>query len=135
MSVTKVKAAVRCRDGYRCTRCGMTHEEHVARYGKTLDVHRVVPGSVYTEPACVTLCRKCHGPQPRCPRGCGWPPKLIIDTEEDVRLAVKLAANKADVGLSELVNEILRKALAAEIEDAKKYVPRRRKPKGERCDS
>lgn len=53
--------------------------------------------------------------------------RLIIDTDEEIRLAVKLAANRAGVGLSELVNSILRKTLAAEIEDAKKYIPKKKK--------
>lgn len=49
--------------------------------------------------------------------------RLIIDTEEDVRVAVKLAALKANKSPSELVNDILRKALPQEIRDAKKYMP------------
>lgn len=49
--------------------------------------------------------------------------RLIIDTDEDVRLAVRLAATKADVSPSEFVNGILRKALAAELRDARKYLP------------
>jgi hypothetical protein len=53
--------------------------------------------------------------------------RLIIDTEEEVRLAVRLAATKADVSPSQLVNDILRKALAAEIQDARKYLPRKKK--------
>jgi 5-methylcytosine-specific restriction endonuclease McrA len=55
-----VKQNVRRRDGYRCRDCGMTHDEHVERYGKTLEVHRVHPGSTYSEDRCVTLCRRCH---------------------------------------------------------------------------
>jgi len=52
--------------------------------------------------------------------------RMIIDTEEEIRLAVKLAANAAGVSSSELVNSILRKALPSEIRDAKKYLPRRK---------
>jgi hypothetical protein len=65
----EIKAAVRERDGYRCRDCGMTAAQHVERFGKTLEVHRVVPGSPYTVDGCVTLCRPCHGPKPRSPRG------------------------------------------------------------------
>ncbi len=49
--------------------------------------------------------------------------RMIIDTEEEIRLAVKLAALKSGKGVSELVNDILRRALAAEIKDARKYTP------------
>jgi hypothetical protein len=66
-----VKAAVRERDGYRCTDCGMTNEEHRVQYGKSLDVHRLVPGSAYTPDGCVTLCRKCHASKPKRPAGQG----------------------------------------------------------------
>ena len=55
--------------------------------------------------------------------------RLIIDTEEEIRLAVRLAATKADISPSQLVNALLRKSLAAEIEDAKKYLPRKGKKK------
>ncbi len=53
--------------------------------------------------------------------------RIIIDTDEEVRLAVRLAATKADVSTSELVSTILRKALASEIEDARKYLPKKKK--------
>lgn len=48
--------------------------------------------------------------------------RMIIDTEEEVRLAVKLAATKAGQGISEFVNSLLKKELPEEIKDAKKYV-------------
>jgi hypothetical protein len=60
---------VRERDGYRCTECGMTSQEHQERYGKNLEVHRLTPGSPYTADGCVTLCVPCHGPKPKSPRG------------------------------------------------------------------
>lgn len=52
--------------------------------------------------------------------------RMIIDTEEDIRLAVRLAATKLDISVSELVNKILRKALGGEIEDARKYLPKKK---------
>ena len=52
--------------------------------------------------------------------------RMIVDTEEEIRLAVKLAASAAGVSSSELVNNILRKALTNEIRDAKKYLPKRK---------
>lgn len=57
--------------------------------------------------------------------------RMIIDTDEEIRLAVKLAATKADLGVSEFVNSLLRKALGPEIEDAKRYLPRKKKERGE----
>lgn len=66
MNVLQTKAAVRARDGFRCTGCGMTNDEHKARYkGKSLHVHRSSPGSEYTVDGCVSLCYVCHGPKPR----------------------------------------------------------------------
>jgi hypothetical protein len=67
LSAVEIKAIVRHRDGYRCTECGMTAEQHKGRYGKNLDVHRVEPGSPYTVHGCQTLCRSCHSPKPRSP--------------------------------------------------------------------
>lgn len=64
-SPADVKAAVRARDGFRCTRCGLTNEAHRARCGKQLQVHRLKPRSAYTLEGCVTLCSTCHGPQPK----------------------------------------------------------------------
>lgn len=66
-SIASIKAAVRLRDGFCCTRCGLTNAEHRALYRRQLQVHRVTPGSLYSEApgVCVTLCVKCHGPQPR----------------------------------------------------------------------
>lgn len=53
--------------------------------------------------------------------------RLIIDTDEELRLAVRLAATKADVSPSQLINELIRKHLAAEITDAKKYLPKKKR--------
>ena len=57
--------------------------------------------------------------------------RIIIDTEEEIRLAVRLAATRADLTASELINNILRKALIAEIEDARKYTSKKKKEKGD----
>lgn len=65
----EIKDAVRKRDGCRCRGCGMSADEHLATYSRQLDVHRTVPGSPYSIDGCVTLCRKCHGPQPRLDPG------------------------------------------------------------------
>jgi hypothetical protein len=79
LSKIEIKALVRCRDGYRCRICGMTARAHHRKYGQNLDVHRLTPGSGYTVKGCVTLCRKCHGPMPKLPRGapCDGPTRQI----------------------------------------------------------
>ncbi len=54
------KARVRRRDGCCCVVCGMDKDTHKKRYGQTLDVHRIVPGSEYDLHGCATLCDVCH---------------------------------------------------------------------------
>jgi hypothetical protein len=66
-----VKRAVRKRDGYACVQCGMTNAQHRIRWGGCLEVHRIVPGSLYTIEGCTTLCKTCHQPQPKRPKGSG----------------------------------------------------------------
>jgi 5-methylcytosine-specific restriction endonuclease McrA len=86
VEILRVKRAVRERDGHRCTKCGMTAEEHERRYGRTLDVHRLMPGSLYSVEGCVSFCRPCHGPEPKRPRGA---PDLATD-KAPVRLPREL---------------------------------------------
>ena len=69
--VRRAKVFVRERDGQRCTQCGMTAAEHKSRWNRTLEVHRLTPGSEYAAELCVTLCRSCHAPGPRSPNGSG----------------------------------------------------------------
>lgn len=68
MKVAEIKAAVRERDGQRCTECGLTASQHKFLFRRTLDVHRKVPGSRYTVDGCVTLCQQCHMAQSVHPR-------------------------------------------------------------------
>jgi cytochrome c553 len=91
MTPAEVKEAVRERDGQRCVECGLTALEHQERYGMTLDVHRVVPGSAYTLEGCVTLCRACHGPKPKRPAGEG-PPVLALWVTPDLKEALRAYA-------------------------------------------
>lgn len=58
--IARIKRAVRERDGMRCTKCGMSHGQHLLAHGRAHDVHRTTPGSLYTLEGCVTLCRPCH---------------------------------------------------------------------------
>jgi hypothetical protein len=65
VNLLDLKDAVRARDGYRCTGCGLPNAEHIHLHGRALDVHRVIPRSTYTLDGCITVCRRCHGPLPK----------------------------------------------------------------------
>lgn len=52
-------------------------------------------------------------------------PRITIDVPDDVRLAMKLAAAKADKSVNELILEILYREFAGEIRDARKYIPKK----------
>lgn len=56
--------------------------------------------------------------------------RMIIETDEELRLAVKLRCVREDVSISELVNRILRSALADELQDAKKYAKKSKRKGG-----
>jgi hypothetical protein len=68
LSTYAIKAAVRERDDYRCSKCHMTNDQHIRDTGRQLQVHRLTPGSAYTVEGCVTLCYACHE---GCHRGKG----------------------------------------------------------------
>ena len=53
--------------------------------------------------------------------------RIIFDTEEEIRLAVRLAATKAGSTPSDVINAVLRKALSGEIQDARKYLPKKKR--------
>jgi hypothetical protein len=67
-----IKAMVRERDGSKCLACGMTVEQHVEKFGETLHVHRVIPGTTYADDWCVTLCQPCHGKRPKRTKDAFW---------------------------------------------------------------
>jgi hypothetical protein len=116
-----IKQAIRERDGLRCSLCGLTNEEHLALHGTSLEVHRTVPGSLYTldEGACKTLCRRCHGPQPRRPRGAGQPdlaygePLLAVRLPRDVYDRLQAAADGLSLKATSLLRLMIRQNLPA----------------------
>jgi hypothetical protein len=118
MNVAAIKADVRRRDGHCCTQCGMTNAEHRLRYrGRSLDVHRVIPGSLYTVEGCVTLCRRCHGPQPRRRRGqpdLGRPGDSPINfrAPDDLAALLEDVAEGLGLDISNLVRMVLYENLA-----------------------
>lgn len=56
------------RDGYKCTECGVTNEEHLELTGKSLHVHHIIPHQFFKEDNIAqhdlsnlkTVCNKCH---------------------------------------------------------------------------
>jgi 5-methylcytosine-specific restriction endonuclease McrA len=96
-----VKERVRERDGHRCTDCGMTNEEHKARYkGKSLDVHRKQPGSAYTADGCLTLCRGCHNTRPKSKPGENPRSRSFVRIRPDIFAAMKALATAGKRPLS-----------------------------------
>lgn len=59
--IRAINREVRRRDGFACAACGMSNAAHIERYGRQLDVHRIVPGSIYAIDGCTTRCKVCHG--------------------------------------------------------------------------
>ncbi len=59
----EIANSIRSRDGYCCTRCGMTNYEHQDRFGASLHVHHIIPfrWSHDNSPDNLrTLCLNCH---------------------------------------------------------------------------
>ena len=116
MSITKVKAAVRERDGFRCTKCGVSNEDHLATHGKSLHVHRLTPGSVYTLEGCVTLCIPCHVLEPKRKSGT----RDLAYNFCPVRIRPRLAAASRErvvhlaQSFAQYVNDALRMRLESE---------------------
>lgn len=120
--VLRIKEQVRERDGYACTKCGLTQADHVARTGRRLDVHRTTPGSLYSLAGCVTICRKCHGSEPKRGPGdvdlahahrgrqvCVW-----VSEEHSARLDAFLASQKFRVPITVVVTAAIEKLLRKE---------------------
>jgi hypothetical protein len=110
-----IKSLIRERDGFRCTECGCTQAEHFERFGRDLDVHRITPGSPYSldEGVCQTLCRVCHGPKPKSPRGSAgfrW-----IKFPSDLILKAKMVAYWKGMTLTAYINSVLRPLVEADF--------------------
>lgn len=92
--IQRIKKQVRSRDGMRCTECGMTNGQHVERFGFSLDVHRIVPGSPYTMDGCRTVCRPCHGLLPKRAKGQGDTVGWVIRVRAEHHAVMKRLARK-----------------------------------------
>jgi 5-methylcytosine-specific restriction endonuclease McrA len=110
MTVFSIKAAVRARDGNRCTGCGIGEADHRQIHGRGLEVHRTAPGSAYSVDGCVTLCRTCHGQMPKRPRD-------TVHERVNIRSQFvgpgQQLADKLGISFCELVNLSLREELEA----------------------
>jgi hypothetical protein len=116
MNVLLVKEIIRLRDRLRCTHCGLDEQQHLQRYGRTLEVHRVEPGSAYALEGCVTVCQKCHGPLPRRPRGMRMREDGIasIRVPEVLYAQIQKLAERNYRTISGELRRVLEQALAAE---------------------
>jgi hypothetical protein len=104
----------------------MSNATHLHHYGRSLDVHRVTPGSEYSleRGACVTLCRICHNPEPKSPKGAnagkGWFVRLTNLTE-DQRRSVRILAALQEVPVSTWIKQVVLEA----IENGKEAIENR----------
>lgn len=119
MTAVRVKELVRARDGDQCTRCGMVAVVHMMRWGRALEVHRVVPGSVYTVAGCVTLCKDCHEEMPA--RQPGEPDAetegITVRLPIRYRPLLKRLAKERGIGISEFVSCALDRQYPAPVAD------------------
>jgi hypothetical protein len=115
--ILQVKAEVRARDGFRCTKCGMTNADHLAICGKSLEVHRVVPGSVYTLSGCITVCRSCHDQLPRRNHGEKETAEGFgaVRLESVVYTMARVISVVTKENLSDLLSEICRPVLEKRV--------------------
>jgi hypothetical protein len=84
----------------------MTNQEHKTLTGRSLEVHRLVPGSVYAKDTCVTLCRACHGPQPRSPRGSYPDGTATVSISPELHRVLRTVAAWRGVSVADYLSEI-----------------------------
>ncbi len=119
-SVAELKATVRERDGNRCTECGMTAAQHLERYGRDLDVHRLIPGSPYTTEGCVTLCRRCHGSKPKRPRGSL--PWVTVKIPRGLMRKALLVAKWRGISICLFLDQLLRSQVNADYQKLREEI-------------
>jgi hypothetical protein len=129
VNALQVKAAVRKRDGYRCTQCGATNDEHFAEYRRQLEVHRLTPGSAYTVEDSITVCRPCHHKLTRSARrrrgqadlaapdrGC----PVVLDKKLHAKL--KLLAAFSHTSAKDYLDGIIRQAITTAYQELVNHI-------------
>lgn len=94
----------------------MTDDQHRERYGKTLDVHRMPPAQPYTLVGSVTLCRSCHGPEPKVRGGRKSEPSASIRVFRSFAHRFKRIALHAGRDPGDYFAEVFEPVLAADEE-------------------
>lgn len=128
MTTLEIKEAVRQRDGYCCSKCGITQNAYKAETGRSLDVHRVSPGSEYSVDGCISLCQPCHGTEPKSPK---WSPnnsaKIEVRAEPEWVAWVHRAAQRKGLSASSWVRMIVTERMQSD--NIPEHEPPARKPK------
>lgn len=118
----EIKRLVRLRDGHKCVECGMTNDDHIRIYGKSLQVHRIIPGSVYSVRGCETVCYRCHSKKPKSKRRLNHSPKIILELPEHHKRAVRLYAAKRGLSVNDVVRDLIAKFLVEEMADIERFM-------------
>lgn len=110
--VLLLKAAIRNRDGHCCVRCGMTEEDHRREHGHDLEVHRKIPGAVYSFEICETLCHDCHIKEPKLPRG-SLPknPNRAVNIRMAIAESADVEADRLAQDFTQFINDSVRMRL------------------------
>lgn len=101
MTEAEAKVIVRERDGDRCRDCGRTDADFQNSKRSRLEVHRLVPGSVYTPEGCVLLCARCHRKRHKRPDA------TSIRLNKQLVQRVRVMAIAERVALPALMNRLL----------------------------
>lgn len=113
MNVLDIKAAVRARDGHKCVDCGLSGVEYFRSHHRLLDVHRLIPGSVYAVADCVTVCKKCHKARhKKTPRQ-----TKAIKISADLLSSVRIVAATQGVSIREYLSNTLRPLVERDFEE------------------
>jgi len=99
----------RNRDKYCCKHCGMTSEEHFAKWSRVLEVHHIIPFYEFTDHTkanslrnLITLCKRCH----RIADGAIKHRQLLINFNDEQRLKPKDGLSRGSKNANAKLNEI-----------------------------